>query len=269
MSACLAKSMRRSNPTRALVELEEESLEMTDASISKGPFSVFQLPVETPGTVPNSQSRDSNELPLTPIMEGIDSFEQADGELCLDRDVFASHLAIDPVLGSQDVDYSLDSARLEDPWLFPSLSLPMSTSPDSWELLSHYRDRVVPLLSPLNVHGKSPWHHLILPAAMNVLAEMAMGSTVSAARSALLNAVLATSALHRRSSAGEYWEMTAAYYQKQAQQDLLHSFQKEVGCTPKRVKYKDVLMTVLTLATYSVCLSGPSHAKRMQELTMI
>lgn len=265
MSACLAKSMRRSNPTRAIVELEEESLEMTDGSISKGPFGVFQLPVETP----NNQSSDGNESPLTPIMEAIDRLEQADGELCLDRDIFASQLAIDPVLGSQDVDYSLESARLEDPWLFPTLSLPMNTSPDFWELLRHYRDRVVPLLSPLNVHGKSPWHHLILPAAMNVLAEIPMGSTVSAARSALLNAVLATSALHRRSSAGEYWEMAAAYYQKQAQRDLLHCFQNEVGCTPKRVKYKDVLMAVLTLATYSVCLFGPSHAKRIEELTVI
>ena len=262
MSACLAKSMCRSNPTRALVELEEESLEMTDASISKGPFGVFQLPVNTDtGTVSNNQSSDGNESPLAPVMEALDSLEQTDGELCLDRDVFASQLSIDPVMSNQDVDYSLDYSRLDDPWLFPTLSLPMDTSPDSWELLSHYRDRVVPLLSPLNVHGKSPWHHLILPAAMNVLAEMAMGSTVSAARSALLNAVLATSALHRhrRSSAGEHWEMKAAYYQKQAQQDLLYCFQKEVGCTPKRVKYKDVLMTVLTLATYSVRLSGPSQ----------
>lgn len=259
MSACLAKSMRRSNPTRALVELEEESLGMTDTSLSKGPFGVFQL-FETPGTVSNNESSDSNEPPLTPVMEAIDSLEQTD-EVCLGRDVFASQLAIDPILGSQDVDYSLDSTRLEDPWLFPSLSFPMNSSPDSWELLSHYRDRVVPLVSPLNVHGKSPWLHLILPAAMNVLAEMTMGSTVSAARSALLNAALATSALHRRSSAGEYWEMTAAYYQKQAQKDLLHCFKNEVGCTPKRVKYKDVLMAVVTLATYSVCLSGPSHAK--------
>lgn len=261
MSACLAKSMRRSNPSRALVELDEESLGMTSTSVSKGPFGVFQLPIETTETVSNNHSSDGNESPLTPIMEAIDSLDQTDGELCLDKDVFASQLAIDPLLGSQDVDYSLDSARLEDPWLFPSLSLPMNTSSDSWELLSHYRDRVVPLVSPLNVHGKSPWLHLILPAAMNVLAEMTMGSTVSAARSALLNAALATSALHRRSSAGEYWEMTAAYYQKQAQKDLLHCFKNEVGCTPKRVKYKDVLMAVVTLATYSVCLSGPSHAK--------
>ena len=79
-----------------------------------------------------------------------------------------------------------------------------------------------------------------------------MGGAVTATRSALLNAILATSAFHRRVSGGEFWQVTAEGYEKQAQQDLLRGFQREVGSATKRVKYKEVLMALVNLATLSV-----------------
>jgi len=74
---------------------------------------------------------------------------------------------------------------------------------------------------------------------MNVLAEKSMGDTVTATRSALLNAILATSTFHRQVSRDGYWQVTAECYQEQARQDLLHGFQREVGSAQKWVKYKE------------------------------
>lgn len=159
-------------------------------------------------------------------VEAISSLGQIDVEPCWDESSLVPDLSLAPVLDIQE-NTLWDDDQFGLPMMFPSVSVPMDVPPDAWELLAYYRDRVVSLLSPLNAaRHKSPWNHLILPTAMNVLAEKSMGGTVTAARSALLNAILATSAFHRRASGGEYWQTTAECYQKQAQQDLLRCFQR-------------------------------------------
>lgn len=232
------------------MQLDEESLSPSfqDTNLSKGPFGVFQLSSESPETVSFNGSSDKS-----PNVEAISALGQIDAEPCWDENLLTLDLSLGPVLDAQTENESWGDGQFEFPVLFPSVSGPMDLPSDAWELLSYYRDRVVPLLSPLNsAHHKSPWNHLILPTAMNVLAEKSMGGTVTAMRSALLNAILATSAFHRRVSGGEYWQVTAEDYEKKAQHDLLHGFQKEVGSATKRVKYKEVLMALVNLATLSV-----------------
>ena len=230
------------------MQLDEESLSLSshDINLSKGPFRVFQLSSESPETVSLDESGDQS-----PNVEAISALGQIDAEPCWDENLL--DLSLGPILDTQGENESWGDDHFEFPVLFPSVPGPMDLTPDAWELLSYYRDRVVPLLSPLNsAHHKSPWNHLILPTAMNVLAEKSMGGIVTATRSALLNAILATSAFHRRVSGGEFWQVTAEGYEKQAQQDLLRGFQREVGAASKRVKYKEVLMALVNLATLSV-----------------
>lgn len=260
MSAHLARTVHRSNPTRALTQLDEESLspDFHDINLSKGPFGVFQLSSESTEMVSNENESGGK----IPNAESISALDQIDVEPCWDENSLALDLSLDPVLEVQDENEPWNDDPFEFPTLFPGVSGPMDLTPDAWELLSYYRDRVIPLLSPLNsAHHKSPWNHLILPTAMNVLAEKSMGVTVTATRSALLNAILATSAFHRRVSGGEYWQVTSESYQKQAQQDLLGGFQRELGSAQKRVKYKEVLMALVNLATLSVRFPAIRHAQ--------
>lgn len=162
-----------------------------------------------------------------------------------------------------------ESLNLPSPWnsavqneldpvsLYPNLPLSNNSAvhltDDSWFLLSNYRDNLIPLLCPLNLYQKSSWHHIILPMAMNTMAQMMMGGSVSFACSALLYSLLATSALHLQGEfPGDYIESSAEFYQKHARPDLRQCFQKEVNAAPKRTKYKEVLMAILATATLFV-----------------
>lgn len=227
----------------------EESIAMgsIESSLCSGPFGVFQLPNESPEAVSSSQA-DDDAVP-TEMTNGTYQMEVEAGP-DLDEQLAIMDLPID--IDGINVDLPWDGEALADPILLPSPAPPTCGYTDSWELLSYYRERVIPLMSPLNVENKSPWHHLILPAAMNAMGEFSMGSVVIGARSALLHATLATSVLHRGPAAGIFWELTADDHQKQAQKDLLYCFQKEIGDTSKKVKYKEVLMAIISLATLSV-----------------
>lgn len=247
MSLQLAQAIGRKDPAKALMQLEESiSIGPIETSLCKGPFGAFQLPVESPETAPSSQADDG--AFSTEVTSGVDRME---AEPDWDGQLIAMDLSID--LDNIDGDFPWDSDALADPLLLPSLSPPITGSTDAWELLSYYRERVIPLLSPLNSQSKSPWHHLILPTAMNAMGELSMGGSVTGARSALLHAIMATSVLHRGPAADLFWELTAENYQKQAQKDLLFCFEKEIRCASKKVKYKEILMAIMGLATLAVC----------------
>lgn len=246
MSLQLSQEIGRKDPGKALMQLEESiSMGQIDTSLCNGPFGAFQLPVESPKTVSSSQADDD---PFPP--EVVSGTDQMEAEPDLDGQLAVMDLPIG--LDEINVDFSWDSGALADPLLVPSPSPATTGSTDTWELLSYYRERVIPLLSALNAGSKSPWHHLILPTAMNAMGELSMGSPITGARSALLHAILATSVLHQGPAAGLFWELRAEDHQRQAQKDLLSCFQKEIGCAPKKVKYKEVLMAIIGLATLSV-----------------
>lgn len=226
------------------MQLEESiSIGPIDTSLCKSPFGAYQLSIESPETVPSSQADDG--AFSTVITNRVDQME---AEPDWDGQLTAIDLSID--LDNIDVDFPWDSGALADPLLLPNLSPPITGSTDAWELLSYYRERVIPLLSPLISQSKSPWHDLILPTAMNAMGELSMGGSVTGARSALLHAIMATSVLHRAPAADLFWELTAENYQKQTQKDLLCCFQKEIRCASKKVKYKEILMAMMGWQLY-------------------
>ncbi|KAL4893151.1 hypothetical protein BDV59DRAFT_193326 [Aspergillus ambiguus] len=289
MSASLVHSFDGMDPNRALMELDEQchAVQPDDYSLSRGPFSVFRVrPARSKGlwtddphsSSPMAPSRidmvdesfniqddtadflDSIPLDfsLTGIIESVASFS--------DNIPSTSSLFLDENTpnGITDMDGNQDTIHFQEgphcsvhptPFYF-SLNNSPPLPEESWPLLTNYRDRVIPLLAPLNSDKKSPWHNIVLPCAMNTLAELAMGGLPSHARSALLYTLLATSATHIQLTPSvipaEIMGISVAYYKKRALHDLKYCLQKEVSASNKTAKYKDVLMALLSTAILNV-----------------
>lgn len=122
-------------------------------------------------------------------------------------------------------------------------------------LLSHFKNHIVGLLSPLKHHPKKPWDILQLPCAMSVLAELTMHRRPNHAKYTVFYALLSVSAFNLRSmssgSAGNYWTEVGNEYNERAHQSLKLSLARETGL-PKRAKYKEILMAILSMAMISV-----------------
>ncbi|KAF2660229.1 hypothetical protein K491DRAFT_589703 [Lophiostoma macrostomum CBS 122681] len=121
-------------------------------------------------------------------------------------------------------------------------------------LLSHYRNSVIGLLSPPAYH-KMHWHILHLPSVMHTFAVLTLGDSPGNASLSIFFGILAISAFSLRSTpSGDQpstWDAKGGTYRLQAQQYLKLVLQ-EAFCNPKRAKYKDVLMCLLTMVTVSM-----------------
>ncbi|KAF2136914.1 uncharacterized protein K452DRAFT_236777 [Aplosporella prunicola CBS 121167] len=140
-------------------------------------------------------------------------------------------------------------------------SLPLTTlserlvPQDAGFLLMHYKDHIIKLLSPLKYHRKTPWNVLQLPCAMNTFAELTLGNHPNNARNAVFNGLLAISAFNfTNASSGDavtYWKGVGDLYKRRAHEFLKLSLRHEVS-EPKRAKYKEVLMAMLSMVTLSI-----------------
>jgi arginine metabolism regulation protein II len=127
---------------------------------------------------------------------------------------------------------------------------------DAGFLLSRYKDHVIGLLSLLKYHRKTLWNILHLPCAMNTLAKLLMGSTPNHASLAVFYSLLAVSAFSLCGGPDEnsiaYWKSVGNIYKKRAHEFLKLSLSQEVSGGPKRAKYKEILMAILSMVTISV-----------------
>lgn len=305
----LIRSLRNADPGHALSELEDQTIEAqpADYPLSRGPFGVFQVQAVNLGDSPAPVGTgvdplaDSNALiddlvdptlgdtgdaaslldPATLDMGVNDGIEEP---AVLDHDpifladsMLMQNIGLDDSVARLYDNYevshfnALDGSISHHNFLCPSPQAARFPG-DSWLLLSNYRDKVVPLLSPLNSSAKSPWHHLVLPCAMNTMAEMTMGGTTNYARSALLHTLLATSASHIQLSSfscpGESWNLTVHYYKQRARNDLRRCLQEETSSRVKKAKYKDILMALLSMAVLNVCFLPAIDSANPIELTL-
>ncbi|KAF9893673.1 hypothetical protein FE257_009841 [Aspergillus nanangensis] len=294
MNNTLIRSFGDIDPNQALLQLDEESLlEQPFYPLSRGPFGVFPAQSLQPSPPENALSQpenpipppepcipdaDSIEQPYTVSDETIDLLDSLPLDFSLNNELDESALLdpesisfvdslLFPEINANDLisrPYNVPDTvptpqvqhRIPSPRLFYPIHQSSRLPEDSWFLLANYRDRVIPLLAPLNTTKKSPWHHLIFPCAMTTLAEITMGGTISYARSSLLYILLATSATHVQlassSPAGELSAITIQYYKQRAWHDLKCCLQKEVSSPVKRAKYKDVLMALISMAILNV-----------------
>lgn len=141
--------------------------------------------------------------------------------------------------------------------LYHSIPLGMRLPEDTWALLANYRQRVIPILTPFGSSQKSPWHHLMLPCAMNAMAEISMGGSTSYARSALLYTLITTSARQVELSSStpptvDIWTSAVQFYKQRARHDLKCCLQMEASSHEKKAKYKEILMALISMAILNV-----------------
>ncbi|KAJ5978479.1 hypothetical protein N7501_001821 [Penicillium viridicatum] len=260
MTLEIVSSVPDHNPDQAIVDLERFDSYIScsrPSSLFRGPFGAFRCP--QPLHLEPSPS-DKNELPPS----SSDWFEQLK-ELPAEEDFNQTALNLD-ALDALNADYS-DDLTLEEPSLEPPQSietifhepsLPAELNPylsvgnvEGWSLLSHYKDRIVPLISPLRRGNETPWMSLVIPCAMGTLAELMLNGSSNHARLALLNAVWSTSAFHLGNNSVaclEHWKASGGVYLTQAQYHFQRCMEESCISATKMSKYKEILMAMLSLS---------------------
>ncbi|KAF4126441.1 Pfam:DUF3468 [Geosmithia morbida] len=144
--------------------------------------------------------------------------------------------------------------------LFPSAGHAPADAPS---LLHHYQTSVISLFSPLK-NQKTPWNILFLPSAMNTLASLTVGMIPNYASLCIFQALLSISAFHKGTLSAEpharYWKDRANGYLDLAQQTLKTALYEQ-GLLPKRAKYKETLMALLSMATATVFSGQWKHTR--------
>lgn len=256
MTLELISSVPDQNPDQAIVDLEIFDSDISCSkplSLFRGPFGAFRCP---------------ESLPIDPLPFGTDTqpssgdwFEQLE-ELPREEDLNQTPFSPDAL----DADYS-DDVMLAGPNQEPLQSVGMDFHEPSlqaelnpylsvgniegWNLLSHYKEIIVPLISPLCLGKETPWMSLVIPCAMATLADLMLNGSPNHARLALLNAVWSTSAFHLGNDSMAYvqqWKLSAARYLAQAQYHFQRCMEESCISATKMSKYKEILMAMLSLS---------------------
>lgn len=161
-------------------------------------------------------------------------------------------------LAQNDLMHMLSSSTISSPLLQIRTNNTGKHFPDSAPfLLEHYKNRVLKYYSPLQ-GGTSPWKILYLPKVLEIMGSLMIGSQETHTRLALFYAVLSISAYNldrQSSSTGEresHWWGVAESFQCLAKQNLKAALKVEVS-TQERVRYKELLMAILSMVTICVC----------------
>ncbi len=260
MSNKLVKSVPGDDPTQALLDLERFD-NYSDAtapfSFFHGPFGVSRL-IDT--DVPDLETGGSPPSPrdwLAELDEIVGQGEEGDALINLldtsnDLPVDDSWL-LDSISSTIDpIQEAPGSPQLQIPAV-PSL---FTDNHEAWAVLSHYKDRIVHLISPMG-HGKEgAWLSLVMPYAVNTLGELTMSGSANHARLALLNALLSTSALHLGQPSDiriDHWVRVGNSYLRNAQSHFVQCMEENRGSHTKKDTYKEILMAILSLSIAYVC----------------
>lgn len=128
-------------------------------------------------------------------------------------------------------------------------------------LLNYYSDHVVKSPTGIQSRKQSPWTSLFLPCALQTFAEIYVTNTATDVRLAIFYAIIANSAfkLHGAKLNEGSWYEVATGHQKKAKLHLLRALHEELSGKSK-VKYKELLMAVLSVAMISVCSLSLQHS---------
>lgn len=280
MSREIFDSIPNHDPSQALLDVErfENSSVSHEFSLFRGPFGVSKLP-DPKQLTPNSDEAiaflpDDWELDLNGIIE-TGEFAGLSDELGFFPDVqeIPEDIPNNAVWAQEsDTPTSDDSSDTQDAFELPPES-PLTLfnhNIEAWSILSHYKDRIVPLVSPLGPGQEAPWLKLIMPCAVNVLGELTINGKAANIRLALLNTLLSTSSYYLGNSAplsAQHWKDRGDRWLKRAQYHILKSMEETCMSSTKMSKYKEILMTILSLSTVYVC--GKPLARRKILLTII
>ncbi|KAL4739781.1 fungal-specific transcription factor domain-containing protein [Aspergillus similis] len=122
-------------------------------------------------------------------------------------------------------------------------------------LLDHYQNITTTLYTPASVESKTPWEICYVPNVLSTLGEIALTGNSSDAKVSLLFAVFAISAFrldiigspcHPRA---EDWRTLGTMYRQRATKRLQMALRHLSAVLPKKEKYKNILMPLLSMVT--------------------
>ncbi|KAL4906689.1 fungal-specific transcription factor domain-containing protein [Aspergillus multicolor] len=122
-------------------------------------------------------------------------------------------------------------------------------------LLDHYQNITTTLYTPASVESKTPWEICYVPNALSTLGEIALTGNSSDAKVSLLFAVFAISAFRLdildspRHPGTEDWHTLGNMYRQRATKRLQMALRHLSSGLPKKEKYKNILMPLLSMVT--------------------
>ncbi|KAJ5188988.1 hypothetical protein N7491_005310, partial [Penicillium cf. griseofulvum] len=264
MTLQIVSSVPYQNPDQAIVDLERFDSDTSCSepfSLFRGPFGAFRWSQPLPLDL-SSLGTDELPAPLT------NWFEQLE-ELPREEDFLFTLDAPDALDDGDDL--RLEGCSLQPLWSietnFHEPSPQTELSPylcmgdiEGWSLLSHYKDRIIPLISPLRHGQETPWMSLVIPCAMATLADSMLNGPSNHARLALLNAVWSTSAFHLGNNSVpclEHWTGSGGNYLIRAQYHFQRCMEESCILTTKMSKYKEILMAMLSLSNVFMIKGDP------------
>ncbi|KAJ5235466.1 Protein of unknown function DUF3468 [Penicillium citrinum] len=258
MSENVSNSLVNRDPDQALLELDRLEFStdnVTQFSLFRGPFGVSKID-QSPETDQTSPEDESVILPVEDwlVEPSVFSSTIRESEDTGFIDTFSDILNTgSPIWDLIPTTAENTEKHVPTPQLpLDILPITISGSTEAWSILSHYRDRVVPLISPFENGQEVPWRNLIIPCAVSTLGETFMNDSSSHARLALLNALLSASSFHlgqHSTMCIEHWTMAGSSYLKLAQHHLMKCIEDADMIHPRKSKYKEVLMALLSLST--------------------
>ena len=138
----------------------------------------------------------------------------------------------------------------------------LSFSPQGQYLLDYYDKNVIKIMSVV-AHPKNPWRTIYLPRAFTAIGDTIGRGYTSAARNALLHALLAVSAFHLQSKfpdgspAKEHYLELGQKLKTEAYSWLSICLMNDLATQ----KYKDVVVAVLSMVTIDVIWGGMSDCQ--------
>ncbi|KAJ6020509.1 Protein of unknown function DUF3468 [Penicillium herquei] len=232
----------------------------TAFSFFKGPFGISRF--ETDPIADQSTLETCEDITAYPTDHTVDRDEYLDitdtfSDIIADMFQFPDHdhdQTYDLQFGDL-ISASAEEVEIE-PLVSPSLSnycmAIFSDDSEAWSILSHYEEKIVPLISPLGFGQQASWLKLVMPCAVSTLGDLTSSLSIDHSRAALLNAVLSTSAFHLANHSIldiEYWATKGENYLARAECHFLRGLETSNIQACKTAKYKDILMTILSLST--------------------
>lgn len=122
------------------------------------------------------------------------------------------------------------------------------------ELLRHFKDNILSFSFPLRGNPECPWQTIHLPAAMSTYAELLVSQRASHHRQSLFHSLVSASCLYRANCSQDTidCEMLRVSSQRLAKQHLELALEEEIT-SRKPVKYKELLMAILSMVYLEVC----------------
>ncbi|KAI9373283.1 fungal-specific transcription factor domain-containing protein [Aspergillus egyptiacus] len=126
-------------------------------------------------------------------------------------------------------------------------------------LLDHYQNIATTFYTPAPVEARTPWQILYVPNVLSTLGEIALTGNSSDAKVSLLFAILAISAFRmnilqspQHGATVQDWYSLGKTYRERATKRLQKTLRGLSAGYPKKEKYKNILMPLLSMVTICV-----------------